>query len=118
MQVSKSSELYLEYHRSNSKKNTIKAYEMILTKFRGQFGDRDLYDITTDDAMFFLNQITEGKKKLTRKIRYSHLKAFFNFVKNNLDQDFRNPCETPMMKKMFRAKSLTRWDIIEKETMD
>ena len=118
MQVSKSSELYLEYHRSNSKKNTIKAYEMILTKFCGQFGDRDLYDITTNDAMSFLNQITEGKKKLTRKIRYSHLKAFFNFVKNNLDQDFRNPCETPMMKKMFKAKSSTRWDIIEKETMD
>ena len=118
MQVSEAAKVCLEYHRGNSKENTIKTYEMILTKFCGQFGDRDLYDITTDDAMFFLNQITEGKKKMTRKIRYSHLKAFFNFVKNNLDQNFRNPCETPMMKKMFKAKSSTKWDIIEKETMD
>ena len=117
MQVSKTAELCLEYHRSNSKKNTIKAYEMILTKFCSQFGDRDLYEITSDDAMFLLSQIPDGKK-MTRKIRYSHLKAFFNFVKNKLDQNFRNPCETPMMKKMFRAKSSTRWDIIEKEAMD
>ena len=118
MQVSKAAEVCLKYHRTNSKENTIKAYEMILTKFCWQFGERDLYDITTDDAMFFLNQITEGKKKMTRKIRYTHLKAFFNFVKNNLDQNFRNPCETPMMKKMFKAKSSTKWYIIEKETMD
>jgi len=118
MQVSEAAKVCLEYHRGNSKKNTIKAYEMILTKFCRQFGDRNLYDITTDDAMIFLNQITEGRKKMTRKIRYTRLKAFFNFVKNNLDQNFRNPCETPMMKKMFRAKSQTRWDIVEKETMD
>ena len=83
MQVSEAARVCLEYHRTNSKKNTIKAYEMILSKFCGQFGDRDLYDITTDDAMSFLNQIPEGKKKMTRKIRYSHLKAFFNFVKNS-----------------------------------
>jgi site-specific recombinase XerD len=118
MQVSKAAEVCLEYHRTNSKENTIKAYEMILTKFCGQFGDRDLYDITTDDALSFLNQITAGKTKQTRKIRYSHMKAFSNFVKNNLDQNFRNPRETPMMKKMFKAKSATKWDIIEKETMD
>jgi len=118
MQVSKAAEVFLEYHRANSKENTIKAYEMILSKFCGQFGERDLYEITTDDAMFFLNQLTKGKKKQTRKIRHSHLKAFFNFVKNNLDQKFHNPCDTPMMKKLFKAKSSTDWDIIEKETMD
>ena len=88
MQVSKAAEVCLEYHRTNSKENTIKAYEMILTKFYGQFGDRYLYAITTDDAMSFLNQITEGKKKQTRKIRYSQSESVFNFVKNNLDQNF------------------------------
>lgn len=67
MKVSEGARVCLDYHRANSKKNTIKAYEMILTKLCRQFGDRDLYDITTDDAMFFLNQITEGRKKLTRK---------------------------------------------------
>jgi len=88
MQVSEAVKVCLEYHRGNSKANTIKVYEMILTKFCRQFGDKDLSDITTDDAMIFLNQITESKKKMTRKIRYTHLKAFFNFVKNNLDQAY------------------------------
>ena len=88
MQVSEAAKVCLEYHRGNSKANTIKVYEMILTKFCRQFGDKDLSDITTDDAMIFLNQITESKKKMTRKIRYTHLKAFFNFVKNNLDQAY------------------------------
>jgi len=53
MQVSKAAELCLEYHRTNSKKNTIKAYEMLLTKFCSKFGEKDLYDITTDDSMVF-----------------------------------------------------------------
>ena len=49
MQVSEAAKVCLEYHRANSKENTIKAYEMILTKFCLKFGDSDLYDITTDD---------------------------------------------------------------------
>ena len=35
MQVSKAAKACLEYHRGYSKENTIKAYEMILTKFCG-----------------------------------------------------------------------------------
>ena len=62
MQVSKAAEVYLEYHRGNSKENTIKAYEMILTKFCGQFGERDPYDITKEDVISFLNQTTGGKR--------------------------------------------------------
>ena len=96
MQVSEAAKICLEYHRGNSKGNTIKAYEMILSKFCGQFGERDLYEITTDDALTFLNQLTEGKKKQTRKIRYFHLKAFFNFVKNNLDQDYLSIVDRPL----------------------
>ena len=53
MQVFEAAKICLEYHRTNSKKNTIKAYEMILTKFCRQFGERDIYNITTDDAIIF-----------------------------------------------------------------
>jgi hypothetical protein len=35
---------------------------MILSKFGGQFSERELYEITTDDALSFLNQLTEGKR--------------------------------------------------------
>jgi len=44
--------------------------------------------------------------------------SFFNFIKNNIDQEFRNPCDTPMLKKLFRARPSYHWNIIEKETVD
>ena len=44
-----------------------------------------------------------------------NLTSFFNFVKNNIDPDFQNPCDTPIIKKMFKAKPLANWNILEKE---
>jgi integrase len=66
----------------------------------------------------FLNSITEGRKPQTRKARFSHLTSFFNFTRNNIDQNFQNPCDSPIIKKMFKAKALASWDIIEKEIVD
>jgi len=66
----------------------------------------------------FLNGITGGKKPQTRKTRFSHLTSFFNFTRNNIDQTFQNPCDSPIIKKTFRAKGLAAWDILEKEIVD
>jgi len=87
-------------------------------KFCAVFGGHQLSELTTGDVMDFLNQITDGCKPQTKRIRFAHLAAFFNFIKNNLDPDFRNPCDTPMLKKLFRARRTFHWDIIEKETID
>ena len=116
MQVSEAAKLWLEYHKCHSKENSIRAYRMILIQLCEEFGPENLEDITTERALSFLNRITGGKKPQTRKTRYSHLLAFFNFIKNNIDQDFRNPCDTPMLKKLFRVKPSYHWNIIEKET--
>ena len=118
MKVSEAAKLWLEYHKCHSKENSIRAYKLVLTKFCDEFGRDDLKEITTEKALSFLNRVTEGKKKQTKKTRYSHLLAFFNFIKNHIDQDFRNPCDTPMLKKLFRAKPSYNWNIIEKETVD
>jgi integrase/recombinase XerD len=118
MKVSEAAKLWLEYHKCHSKENSIRAYKLVLTKFCDEFGRDDLKEITTEKALSFLNRVTEGKKQQTKKTRYSHLLAFFNFIKNHIDQDFRNPCDTPMLKKLFRAKPSYNWNIIEKETVD
>jgi integrase len=118
MKVSEAAKLWLEYHKCHSKENSIRAYLLVLTKFCDEFGSDDLKEITTERALSFLNRVTEGKKQQTKKTRYSHLLAFFNFIKNHIDQDFRNPCDTPMLKKLFRAKPSYNWNIIEKETVD
>ena len=118
MRVSEVSRLFLEYYKSHSKENSMRAYKLVLSKLCVDFGDENLGQITTERVLSFLTRITEGRKQQTKRSRYSHLLAFFNFVKNNLDQEFRNPCDTPMLKKLFRARPSYHWDIIEKETVD
>ena len=65
-----------------------------------------------------MNQLTEGRKPQTKRARFTSLLAFFNFVKNNLGPDFINPCDSPMLRKLFRTKVKTQFDILEKETVD
>ena len=65
-----------------------------------------------------MNQLTEGRKPQTKRARFTSLLAFFNFAKHNLDPDFTNPCDSPMLRKLFRPKVKTHWDILEKDTVD
>ncbi len=100
------------------KKNTRRAYAATLSKFLADYGKRDIYDLTSDEALAFLNKITEGNKPQSKKIRYAHLSSFFNFIRNNIDQEFINPCDNPMIRKLFRTRIPAHWDILEKETVD
>lgn len=118
MQVSKAIKIRLEYHKSHSRENTLKSYQMVLLNFDPEFGAREVREITSDEIMAFLNRITEGTKQQTKRTRYAHLSALFNFIRNNLDQTLQNPCDTPMMKKLFRNTGLIRWDTVEKDTID
>jgi len=51
-------------------------------------------------------------------VRYAHLCSFFNFIRNNIDPNSPNPCDTPMIRKLYRERVALRWEIIEKETVD
>jgi integrase len=77
-----------------------------------------LSELSTDKILSFLNRTTVGKKSSTKRVRYAHLSAFFNFIKNNLVSDFKNPCDSPMLRQLFRAPTPSYWDFIEKETID
>ena len=87
-------------------------------KFCEVFGDHQLGELTVDDIMDFLNQLTDGCKPQTKRIRYAHLSAFFNFIKNNIISDFISPCDSKMLRKLYRPKVTIQWDILEKETVD
>ena len=65
-----------------------------------------------------MNKITEGDKQQTKHGRYSHLKAFFNFIKINFDPTIQNHCDTPMLRKLYRPGKPHHWSIVEKETVD
>ena len=118
MVVSKTAEIWLDYHRAHSKNNTVRAYEWTIGKFCEEYGDTDLLDLSVDNILSFLNQISEGRKPQTKRVRFSHLTAFFYFIMNNIDSDINNPCDSPMLRKLFRQKTKVHWDMIEKETVD
>jgi len=118
MKVSEATTCFTEYHEANSKKNTVRNYCFVLDLFDEKFGERDIESITTDESLSFLTQITHGTKQTTKRSRYTLLTAFFNFIKNSIDQKLLNPCESPILKKLFKAARESHWKILEKEVVD
>ncbi len=43
--------MFFEYHRVNSKRNTIRNYKLLLLKFCDQFGHRELESITYEEVL-------------------------------------------------------------------
>ena len=83
-----------------------------------EFGDRDINQITSDEILSYLNRITGGNKPYTKRVRYAQLSSFFNFIRNNIDLESTNPCDSPMVRKIYRERIKTTWEIVEKETVD
>ena len=115
MKVSQGIHYWLEYHKLHSKKSTLKTYQKtyqsILSKLTLQFGERDLNSLTPEEVLSFLTDFNQGTQQLTKRTRYSQLTSFFNFITQNLDPNFRSPCDTPMLKKLYRSPGPIRWKI-------
>ncbi len=118
MKVSQASKCFLDFHRTNSKKTTLKNYKLILSKFCDQFGERDLVSITQETVLSFLTEYTEGNKQSTKRLRFSLLSAFFNFIKSSIDPNLQNPCGAPILRKLFKEPKPIPWDILEKDLVD
>ena len=67
MKTSEAARLWLGYHKTHSKKNAIRAYENILSKFSNEIRDKDLYELTSDEVLAFLNAIAKGKVSHSEK---------------------------------------------------
>ena len=65
-----------------------------------------------------MSTITDGTKQNTKKLRFTLLLAFFNFVKNSLDPEVHNPCDSPALRKLFRGGKPTQLKILEKDVVD
>jgi len=96
----------------------VRSYRAVIELFCQEFGDAEIDQITPDGVLSFLNRFTDGNKPYTKRLRFSHLSSFFNFIRNNIIPGAGNPCDTPMVRKLYRERVLPRWEIIEKETVD
>ena len=118
MKVSQAAKIWIDYHKAHSKKKTVRSYQSVIDRFCQDFGDCEIDQVTPDKVLSFLNSFTNGNKPYTKRVRYSHLSTFFNFFRNNIDSAMGNPCDTPMIRKLYRERVVSRWEIIEKETID
>jgi integrase/recombinase XerD len=89
-----------------------------LAKFRDQFPDHNLTSISPEEVLSFLTSLHGESKQLTKHTRCAYLKALFSFIRSKLDTQLQNPCDTPMLKKLFRPGKLAQWEIPAKETID
>ncbi len=96
----------------------MKAYQFTFRQFKNRFQDRQIDSITSEEILSFLTELTEGTKQSTKNTRYSQIKCFFNFIRQNLDITLQNPCDVPMLRKLFRPGKPIHWDILDKEVID
>ena len=87
---------------TNFKESTVRNYRCLISKLLNNFGKIELISITTDGILLFLKEISEGNKQSTKRLRYSLFSAFFNFIKDAIKPELRNPCDSPMLR--ARAK--------------
>lgn len=88
-----------------------------VNRYCQEFGDHEVDQVSSDDVLRFLDRFTEGNNPCPKRILYSHLCVFFNFVRNNLDHDLINPCDSPMIRKLYREVG-SKWEINEKERIE
>jgi len=78
----------------------------------------EISKITSEDVMAFLIKVTGGQKQSTKKLKYSLLRSFFNFIKDSFDSTLINPCDTPILRKTFKAAKAQFWTILDRDVVD
>ena len=108
----------LQYHKINSRPNTLINYKFLLGKFGKVYSDKQIDSISTERIIAFLADLTEGRKQNTKRSRYTTLSAFFNLIINTLQPEIQNPCLSPAVKALFQKPKITHWIIFDKDTID
>ncbi len=93
-------------------------YEFILGNFQTHFGEVELSTIASEDILAFMSIVADGTKQSTKKLRFTLLSAFFNYVKNSINPELKNPCDNPALRKLFRAGKHTQIKILGKDVVD
>jgi integrase/recombinase XerD len=111
-------ELFKDHQKKSVRGKTRESYEHTLRNLEGLLGDHVLEAILSQDFYQFLILLTEGRGKSTARLRYAQVKAFFNFTIERTHAAIRNPCEDPLLSKIFRAPRMKQREIIGREVID
>ena len=108
----------LQYHKINSRPNTLANYKFLLGKLGKVYSDRGIDSISTERIIAFLANLTEGRKQNTKWSKDTTLSAFFNLIINPLQPEMKTPCLSPAAKALFHKPKTTHWIIFYKDTID
>ncbi len=86
--------------------------------FKKEYGNSEISKITSEDVMAFLTKVTDGQKQSTKKLKFSLLRSFFNFLKDSFDSNIPNPCDTPLLRKTFKTAKGKSWTILDRDVVD
>ena len=62
--------------------------------------------------------LTKNNTQATKRNRYSVLTSFFKFTINTSQLDLPNPCDSAVIKKVFKRPQPNQWQIIDKDNVD
>jgi integrase len=108
----------VDHQKANLKHRSIYSYNYILNRFELQFASRQIDSIDSDEICQFLENLTGGLSKATRRLRYAQLKTFFNFTIDHFNLNIINPCASLKVSRLFKAPPQVSRKILEKETVD
>ncbi|MCP3890886.1 MAG: hypothetical protein GY702_18740 [Desulfobulbaceae bacterium] len=74
--------------------------------------------ISQEEVLEFLLTLAKNNKQATKRNRYSVLSSFYNFNINTGLPALTNPCNTAVIKKIFKRPHAIQWQIVDKETVD
>jgi len=77
-----------------------------------------LDSVSKEDVLDFLTSITKDKKQATKRNRFSVLSAFYNFTINTACPALSNPCNSSVIRKIFKRPQRIQWQIVDKELVD
>ncbi|HOD35577.1 MAG TPA: site-specific integrase [Syntrophales bacterium] len=118
MKTKEAIDLFQFYQKSTLRQRTLQSYTPLLGNFGSRYGERSLKSIGSEEVFHFLETVTEGRARSTRRLRYVQLKAFYNFIINRCDSEMRNPCSAPLLAKAFKGTRPFSRKIPEKEMID
>jgi len=104
--------------RPTRKKNTVITYRFVLDGFKRGFGTKPIDKITSEEIFSFLASLTDGKKQSTKYTWCAVLRAFFNHIIDRYQLSLQNPCESRMVRYVFRPPRIGAVAIIDRETVD
>jgi integrase/recombinase XerD len=118
MKITDAINLFRYHQDSNVKQRTVKSYIYLLLRFEEVYSEREVESINPDEILQFLTGLTGDTAKSTRRLRYSQIKTFFNFVIDECNLNIKNPCNTSMLSKTFRMPKQKARKVLDKEVVD